>query len=91
MSKKIVARVIGVSRDDAYESSVGGLMFDSAFFMRKAQALLRFADLTSDRAIADRMRDQAARCHSQAELLSDDAPNAEQPLAPSAEQSTASR
>ena len=54
-------------------------MFDSAFFMRKAQALLRFADVANDPAIADRMRDQAVHCRSQAEFLSDDAPNAEQP------------
>ena len=55
-------------------------MFDSAFFMRKAQALLRFADVANDPAIADRMRDQAARCHSQAELLSDDDQHADHTL-----------
>jgi hypothetical protein len=34
--------------------------------------LLRLADATDDPAIADRMRDLAAHCFSQAELLSDD-------------------
>lgn len=47
-------------------------MFDSHFFVRKAEAFLRFADAAGDPAIADHMRDKAARCHSQAELLRDD-------------------
>ena len=47
-------------------------MFDSNFFARKAEALLRFAEAVGDPAIEDRMRDQAAHCHSQAELLRDD-------------------
>jgi len=34
--------------------------------------LLRLADATDDPAIADRMRDLAAHCFSQAEQLSDD-------------------
>ena len=54
-------------------------MFDPAFFTRKAQACLRFADIANDPAIADRMRDQAAYCHSQVELLSDDDQHAEHP------------
>jgi hypothetical protein len=47
-------------------------LFDSTFFTRKAQALLRFADVVNDPAIEDRLRENAARCHRQAELLSDD-------------------
>jgi len=45
---------------------------DAYFLIRKAQALLRLADVTDDPAIADRMRDLAAHCFSQAELLTDD-------------------
>ena len=52
-------------------------MFDSNFFARKAEALLRFAEVAGDPAIEDRMRDQAAHCYSQAELLRDDDQHAE--------------
>jgi len=45
---------------------------DAYFLIKKAQALLRLADATDDPAIADRMRDLAAHCFSQAEQLSDD-------------------
>lgn len=45
---------------------------DAHFLIKKAQALLRLADATDDPAIADRMRDLAAHCFSQAEQLSDD-------------------
>ena len=58
-----------------------GLLFDSTFFTRKAQALLRFADVINDPAIEDRMRENAAHCHSQAEFLSDDDEDANDPLA----------
>jgi hypothetical protein len=61
----------------APESEFG---FDSTFFTRKAQALLRFADVVNDPAIEDRMRENAAHCHSQAELLGDDDQRAEHPL-----------
>jgi hypothetical protein len=47
-------------------------LLDAYFLIRKAQALLRLADATDDPAIADRMRDLAAHCFSQAEQLSDD-------------------
>jgi hypothetical protein len=47
-------------------------LLDAYFLIKKAQALLRLADATDDPAIADRMRDLAAHCFSQAELLSDD-------------------
>jgi hypothetical protein len=47
-------------------------LLDAHFLIKKAQALLRLADATDDPAIADRMRDLAAHCFSQAELLSDD-------------------
>jgi hypothetical protein len=57
-------------------------LFDSTFFTRKAQALLRFADVVNDPAIEDRMRESATRCHSQAELLSDDDEHAKHPLRP---------
>lgn len=52
-------------------------MFDSNFFARKAAALLRFAEAAGDPTIEDRMRDQAAHCHSQAECLRDDDEHAE--------------
>jgi len=45
---------------------------DAYFLIKKAEALLRLADATDDPAIADRMRDLAAHCFSQAEQLSDD-------------------
>jgi hypothetical protein len=47
-------------------------LLDGYFLIKKAQALLRLADATDDPAIADRMRDLAAHCFSQAEQLSDD-------------------
>jgi len=47
-------------------------LLDAYFLIKKAQALLRLADATDDPAIADRMRDLAAHCFSQAEQLSDD-------------------
>ena len=47
-------------------------LLDAYFLIKKAQALLRLADATDDPAIADRMRDLAAHCFSQAELLTDD-------------------
>ena len=47
-------------------------LLDAYFLIRKAEALLRLADATDDPAIADRMRDLAAHCFSQAEQLSDD-------------------
>jgi hypothetical protein len=47
-------------------------LLDAFFLIKKAQALLRLADATDDPAIADRMRDLAAHCFSQAEQLSDD-------------------
>ena len=47
-------------------------LLDEYFLIRKAEALLRLADATDDPAIADRMRDLAAHCFSQAEQLSDD-------------------
>lgn len=45
---------------------------DAYYLIKKAQALLRLAAATDDPAIADRMRDLAAHCFSQAEQLSDD-------------------
>jgi hypothetical protein len=47
-------------------------LLDAYFLIKKAQALLRLADATDDPAIADRMRDLAAHCFSQAEQVSDD-------------------
>ena len=47
-------------------------LLDAYFLIKKAEALLRLADATDDPAIADRMRDLAAHCFSQAEQLSDD-------------------
>jgi hypothetical protein len=47
-------------------------LLDAHFLIKKAQALLRLANATDDPAIADRMRDLAAHCFSQAEQLSDD-------------------
>jgi hypothetical protein len=47
-------------------------LLDAHFLIRKAEALLRLADATDDPAIADRMRELAAHCFSQAEQLSDD-------------------
>jgi hypothetical protein len=47
---------------------------DQNFFIRKAQALLRLADATDDPTIADRLRDMAAHCCSQAEFLSEEEP-----------------
>jgi hypothetical protein len=47
-------------------------LLNAYFLIKKAQALLRLANAADDPAIADRMRDLAAHCFSQAELLSDD-------------------
>ena len=47
-------------------------LLDAHFLIRKAEALLRLADATDDPAIADRMRELAAHCFSQAEFLIDD-------------------
>ena len=55
-------------------------MFDSTFFTRKAQTLLRFADVVNDPAIEERMREYAAHSHRQADLLSDDDEHAKHPL-----------
>jgi len=55
-------------------------LFDPTFFTRKAQALLRAADVVNDPAMEDRMRENAAHCHSQAALLSDDDEHAKHPL-----------
>jgi len=71
MSKKSVSWTFHPLTQNWSQSSEG-LLFDSTFFTRKAQALLRFANVVNDPAIEDRLRENAARCHSQAELLSDD-------------------
>jgi len=47
---------------------------DQNFFIRKAEALLRLAEATDDPTIADRLRDMAAHCYSQAELVSEEEP-----------------
>ena len=57
-------------------------LLDAYFLIKKAQALLRLADATDDPAIADRMRDLAAHCFSQAEQLSDDDPASGAPAEP---------
>lgn len=64
-------------------------MVDSTFFRRKAQALLRFADIADDPTIANQMRDKAAQCYGQAELLSDE--DQEHPPRAAVKQSTATR
>ena len=78
MSKKLVSWKFYSMTAQSQRSE--GLLFDSTFFIRKAQALLRFADVVNDPAIEDRMRENAAHCHSQAELLSDDEEHAKHPL-----------
>jgi len=57
-------------------------MLDASFLVKKAQALLRLANATDDPTIADRMREMAAHCYSQAELLTEDDPPAEAPNLP---------